>query len=155
MKRYLIDFFKFNDWANRKLLDTIKNIPDKEEPVKLFGHIIMAQNRWYNRITKKHDDSTQSWSGSVIPLDQLEGAWSDSLGKLIHILESGDETILENKIVFRRPSDSKDMIVKMQDIMLQLNYHSVGHRAQINRIIRLQGVTPPATDYILTVLKEA
>jgi len=155
MKRYLIDFFKFNDWANRKLLDTIKNIPDKEEPVKLFGHIVTAQYRWLNRITKEHDDSTQSWSGSVIPLDQLEAAWSDSLGKLISILENSSDSDLENQIVFRRPSDSKDMVVKMRDIMFQLNYHSIGHRAQINRIIRLQGVTPPATDYIFTVLKEA
>ncbi|HEY5534408.1 MAG TPA: hypothetical protein VIL99_05685 [Ignavibacteria bacterium] len=42
MKQYLIDFFKYNNWANRKLLDSMMQMPDKEEAVKLFSHFIYS-----------------------------------------------------------------------------------------------------------------
>ncbi|MCV4691075.1 hypothetical protein OFC38_33525, partial [Escherichia coli] len=39
---------------------------------------------------------------------------------------------------------------KPLDIALQLNYHSIHHRAQIQTIIRAQGLTPDFVDYIGT-----
>jgi len=57
-------------------------------------------------------------------------------------------------IIFTRPNDGKKMAVILRDLFLQLNYHSIHHRAQINSLISKQGIKPPATDYILTVLKE-
>jgi uncharacterized damage-inducible protein DinB len=155
MKQYLIDFFKYNDWANRQLLESFKQLPDKEEPVILLSHIIAAQNRWLNRITQKADDGTYSWSGPAIPADQLESRWTESINRLIHYFENIKESDLESEIVFQRPTDKKMLRARLCDIALQLNYHSLQHRAQINRIIRLQGQTPPATDYIYTVVKDA
>jgi len=37
-----------------------------------------------------------------------------------------------------------------KDIALQLNYHSIHHRAQMQTIIRKQGVEPDFVDYIGT-----
>ena len=37
-----------------------------------------------------------------------------------------------------------------KDIALQLNYHSIHHRAQIQTIIRHQGIEPDFIDYIGT-----
>ncbi|MGZ3921946.1 MAG: DinB family protein [Bacteroidia bacterium] len=36
-----------------------------------------------------------------------------------------------------------------------MNYHSIHHRAQVNTLMSKQGIKPPATDYIFTVLQEA
>jgi|WetSurMetagenome_2_1015567.scaffolds.fasta_scaffold1253861_1 uncharacterized damage-inducible protein DinB len=154
MKQYLLDFFKFNDWANRKVFESIAELPEKDEVVRLLGHIITAQDRWLNRVTKEVDDSAQSWAGPAIPLEELETRWSAGISKWLKLLENSDEAILENYIAFVRPSDSKSLKIKLRDIMLQLNYHSIGHRAQINRLIREQGHKPPQTDYIFTVLQE-
>jgi uncharacterized damage-inducible protein DinB len=46
------------------------------------------------------------------------------------------------------------MQLKIKDLMLQLNYHCIHHRAQVNTLISKQGIKPPATDYIFTVLQE-
>jgi hypothetical protein len=46
MKQYLIDTFKFNDTANRKVLEKIKLLPEKTEAIKLFSHLITCQLRW-------------------------------------------------------------------------------------------------------------
>ena len=42
----------------------------------------------------------------------------------------------------------------LKDIALQLNYHSIHHRAQIQAIIRKHGVEPDFVDYIGTVYRK-
>ena len=58
-------------------------------------------------------------------------------------------------VEFKRQSDGITLVVKIKDVVLQLNYHSIHHRAQINKLISRQGITPPATDYIYTAIREA
>jgi uncharacterized damage-inducible protein DinB len=154
MKQYLIDFFNYNDWANRKLLESIRQLPDNGEAVKLFNHLIAAQNKWLNRITKEKDDNAIAWFDKMIPADQLENVWSDSINNWINFLEKCEDSDLETEVSFQRPGNEKKYSVKIRDLVLQINYHSIHHRAQINLIIRKQGFEPPKTDYILTVIKE-
>ena len=154
MQQYLIDFFKYNDWANKKLLDAIKQMPDKEEAVKLFSHFIYSLQKWMNRITKEKDDTSLSWMGPVFPLDELENIWAENVNIWLNYLEKIDESELENDIIFQPTDRNRKYSAKIKEVSLQLNYHCLHHRAQILRMIRQQGQTPPVTDYIYTVLKE-
>ena len=155
MKQYLIDFFKYNDWANRQLIEAVKKLPEPDESVKLISHLINSQDKWLNRIMKEIDDKTLAWYDTIYQLDQLTDQWLEHMAKWIRFLEDLPEPELAGDVVFERPSDGKKFSVKISDIALQLNYHSIHHRAQICRIIRQQGQTPPSTDYILTAIKEA
>jgi uncharacterized damage-inducible protein DinB len=154
MKEYLIQTFNYNDWANKQLLTAILSLPDKTEAVKLFSHLITAQDKWLNRIEKKTGDSTLTWFGPVFPENELAQRWEQSITKWITLLEAETEAGLENKVTFIRPSDGKTMGVRLKDLALQLNYHSIHHRAQMNSLISRQGIKVPATDYIFTALEE-
>ncbi|MES2566708.1 MAG: DinB family protein [Bacteroidota bacterium] len=154
MKEYLLDTFIYNDWANRQLLETIFTLPEKEESIIVFSHLIVAQDKWFNRIGKEKDDHTLSWSGSVFQEEELADQWHQSVSQWIRFLESHPDSELNKDVTFIRQSDGKNMSVTIKDVMLQLNYHAIHHRAQINRMISKQGIKPPATDYIYTVLKE-
>ena len=44
--------------------------------------------------------------------------------------------------------DGATWSVPLKDIALQLNYHSIHHRAQVQTIIRQQGLEPDFVDYI-------
>lgn len=154
MKDYLIQTFQYNDRANRQLLAAILNLPDKAEAVKLFSHLIMAQDKWLNRIEKKIDDSALTWFGPVIPEQELAQRWEQSVTNWINLLRSETEAGLENYVTFTRPSDGKTIGVSLKDLALQLNYHSIHHRAQINSLISKQGAKVPITDYIFSALKE-
>jgi hypothetical protein len=50
MKQYLIDTFKFDDLTNVKLLGKIKELPDKQQSVRFFSHLINSQKKWLARI---------------------------------------------------------------------------------------------------------
>ncbi|HEY5534407.1 MAG TPA: DinB family protein [Ignavibacteria bacterium] len=107
-----------------------------------------------NRITKKVNDTSLTWMGPVFPLEQIEQLWSENVNDWIKYLESIDKTDLENEIIFQPTDSNKTFKAKIREVSLQLNYHCIHHRAQILRMIRQQGLTPPKTDYIYTVLKE-
>jgi uncharacterized damage-inducible protein DinB len=154
MKDYLLKTFRYNDWANTKLLEAIGNLPDKEEAFRLFSHLVHAQNKWYNRVTKKDDDVLFNWFGESFPIETIANDWKQSLYNWIVLLEKSNPSDLDKMIEFTRAIDGKLMGVKLADLMLQLNYHSIHHRAQINALISKQGQKPPLTDYIFTVLKE-
>ena len=154
MKHYLIDFFKYNDWANHQLFESVRQIPDPSEPLYLISHIISAQDRWLNRITHELDEKPPEWYRLVVALDEIEPRWTESLDRWLKLLEKTPANELDKEIIFEWHSDNKKISVKIIDMALQVNYHSIHHRAQIYRIIRQQGHVPPTTDYIKTVMRE-
>jgi len=155
VKTCLLDFFRFNDGANRKLLDSMTQMPEPSEAVRLFSHLVTSQNKWMNRVTKAVDDAGLNWFGPEFPLDQLKTEWERSVESWIDLLERSTDSELEAYIFFTRPTDGKQLKVKVKDVAFQLNCHSVHHRAQILRLMREQGMKPPVTDYIFTAIQSA
>ena len=152
MKQYLIETFLFNEQANKKLLEKIKILPDKKEAVRFFSHLINSQNKWLKRIEVYPDDPKMDWWEPVYELDQLEELWEESLNAWITFLESKKEKELYEEVKFVG-FDGAHWSCVLKDIPLQLIYHSIHHRAQVQTMIRLQGLDPDFLDYIGTKYK--
>jgi len=152
MKQYLIDTFRFNDHANKMLLGKILQLPDKSEAVKYFSHLINSQNKWLKRIEVFPQDPGMDWWEPLYEADHLEEQWDKSLQAWINYLENKTESELmeEKKFV---GFDGAHWSAPLKDIALQLNYHSIHHRAQVQTIIRQQGLQPDFVDYIGTKYK--
>ena len=149
MKQYLIDTFNFNDSANKNTLRRIRELPDKEACIKFFSHLVNSQNKWLDRIAKYPGESTLDWWTPVYDLDSLETEWNKSLKAWIDFLEkkNDDELFIQKKFI---GFDKGTWTAEIKDIALQLNYHSIHHRAQIQTLIRQQGFEPDFIDYIGT-----
>lgn len=149
MKEYLINTFHFNDVTNRKLLTRIFGLPDKSEAVRLFNHLINSQYKWMARITHDPSAPQMSWWEPLYTLEQLESEWIKSLNIWLDYLRSKTEKELNEEVIFIG-QDNTQWAATPADIALQLNYHSIHHRAQIQTIIRQQGFEPDFVDYIGT-----
>ena len=93
------------------------------------------------------------WWEPVYSFDDLEAKWNDSLQLWMDYLEAGaEEQMFEEKrfVGF----DGGEWTAPLKDIALQLNYHSIHHRAQIQSVIRAQGMEPDFVDYIDTVYRK-
>ena len=154
MKQYLKDFFEYNYSSNNKLLEAIHQLPSKEEASKLFSHMILAQEKWFNRIKAEQDDLQLQWMTPVISLAELASRWDRSTRSWLKLIDEKQEHELMEDVIFKRGNDGKSMAIKFTDLILQLGYHNIHHRAQINTIMSKQGITPPQTDYIFTKLRE-
>jgi len=152
MKQYLIETFRFNDQANKKLLEKIRQLPEPAEGVKFFSHLINSQNKWLKRIEVYPEDPKMDWWEPLYEQDQLEEQWNKSLQAWIDFLESKTESELFEEKKFDG-FDGAHWSCVLKDIALQLNYHSIHHRSQVQTIIRQQGLQPDFVDYIGTKYK--
>ena len=148
MKQYLIDTFRFNDWANKRMLAAAEQAADKNGVAAIFSHLIYAQDRWLKRVKNDPSEGQIEWWGTPFPFEALGERWQESLDGWVGYLEKTGEADLEKLINYiAAPFDNGDS-QKLRDIVLQLNYHSILHREGVALRLRDQGVEPPLVDYL-------
>jgi uncharacterized damage-inducible protein DinB len=152
MKQYLLDTWAFNDRANKQVLASIREMPDKEQSIRFFSHLINSQNKWLARINQFPKDPGLDWWEPAYPLQDLEREWDASLAAWRAFLGNKSEDELFSPVRWVG-FDGKRWTAPLKDIVLQLNYHSIHHRAQIQALIRAQGLAPDFVDYIGTVYR--
>lgn len=149
MNQYLSDTFRYNDVTNKKLLAKMALLADQGESIKLFSHLINSQYKWMARLLQDPQSPEMSWWDPVYTMGQLEEEWDKSLSEWISYLLAKTEEELLAKVQFTG-FDGGVWAATPADIALQLNYHSIHHRAQIQTILRQQGIEPDFVDYIGT-----
>ena len=149
MREYLIDTFHFNDSANKNMLKKINELPGKESCIKFFSHLINSQNKWMARVLQDPDALEMSWWNPVYSLEELGKKWDESLRAWIDFLQNRTEEEIFEEVEFTGYDDGR-WKARLVDIALQLNYHSIHHRAQMQMKIREQGIEPDFIDYIGT-----
>ncbi len=149
MKQYLIDTFNYNDTTNKKLIEKIKLLDNKAEAVKLISHLINCQYKWMARIVHDPKAAAMSWWDPMYAVDDLEKEWDKSLAPWINYINARTDEELAAEVSFVG-FDGALWAASPLDIALQLNYHSIHHRAQIQTLLRQQGIEPDFVDYIGT-----
>lgn len=151
MKQYIIDTFRFNDWANKRTLEAMRKMSDDKESVNLFSHLIRAQDKWMRRIENDPVEIEIKWFDEPYKSEEMATRWSESLDNWLDFLSDLKDEDLNREIRFAPMPDEPDGANELRDIVLQLNYHSILHRAQICLRLHDQGVEPPHVDYIYYV----
>jgi len=149
MKDYLLETFRYNDYANKLALSKIRELPEKDECVRFFSHLINSMNKWLGRIEKWPGYTEMDWWKPKYPLNELESKWDECLRRWVDFIEAKSEDELFEEVEFIG-FDGYDFAATIKDIALQLNYHSIQHRSQIQYLIREQGIAPDFVDYIAT-----
>src|SRR5258705_10000117 len=98
------------------------------------------------RILRDFSSPQMSWWDPVYLFEQLEEKWNESLNVWIDLLQSKVEEEIFEEVEFTGYDGGK-WKARLVDIALQLNYHSIHHRAQMQMLIRQQGVEPDFIDY--------
>lgn len=149
MKQYLLNTFAYNSATNLRLLDKIRALPDNAEAIRFFSHLINSQYKWMARIQQDPKSAEMSWWDPVYEPEQLEEEWMKSLELWTSYIAAHSEDELAREVFFTGFDGGRWAATPM-DIALQLNYHSIHHRAQIQTMIRQQGLEPDFVDYIGT-----
>ena len=152
MKQYLIDTFHFNDWANKRTLSAMENLSDRSESLVLFSHLVRAQDRWMKRVEQDPAEVDIKWFDTPFGFDELADKWNASFSSWVNFLTGLDESRLDRQIRFAPMRDEPAGTSRLLDVVLQLNYHSILHRAQICLRLHDQGIEPPHVDYIYYVM---
>lgn len=149
MKEYLLETFRYNDRANRQALKKIGELTQQDECLRLFSHMINSMNKWLGRIRQCPGYTELDWWEPQYSYVELEAKWDECLRAWVDFIDSKTNEELNDEVEFIG-FDGYDFAAVLKDIALQLNYHAIQHRSQIQYLIRQQGIAPDFVDYIGT-----
>lgn len=150
METLLNKLWKYNDWANTALIDSLLQqeqqqvIPTKSRV--LLSHMMTTQTVWLDRI-KGEKSSLGIWDQHE--LETCKQLHQQSSAQLKLQIDQ-HQTQLQQNIAYTN-SQGKSYENELEDILLHIFNHATYHRGQIAQDLRLNGLEPLNTDYITFV----
>lgn len=144
MKEYFLKLYRYNAWANARVLGALTQQKVQHEKIlTLMSHILSAQFLWLHRI-----------KGLAPPKYEL---WKKY--ELVELVSMGNEVgklwlcYLEENVNFDRELVYKNYMGlpftnNVEHIMMHLVNHSTYHRGQIALLMRENKFEPVNTDFI-------
>lgn len=158
MKELLLNFTKYNLWANTKITAFLQKLSPPlldKELISSFKtirgtvyHICDAEQIWYNRLAGISFSSWPSESFNGTDTDFMK-LFTEQSRKFTEYAESKSESELLDRIDYKS-LEGKEFTSKISDIVLHCMNHSTFHRGQIVTMLRNVGFTElGSTDYIM------
>ncbi len=148
MKKYFLDLFEYNNWANDRIISKLHSIDENlniNEPAKILSHIISVQDHWLEIAKGKSSYNIYLWEEySIQELDVLSNISSNEWKKFLKRMNQ--KKFLE--ICTYTTSDGKEKHHSYQDIFQNVINHSTYHRGQINKIFASNKITPVNIEFI-------
>jgi uncharacterized damage-inducible protein DinB len=147
MKSYFLRLFRFNDWANQRLLITIKNHQVQDEKIlTLMSHIISAEIIWLNRIKNLPTSPFPLWE--KYKLSELLTMNMESSNNWLNFVEANRSESFSEMIDYKN-IEGKSFETLLQDIMIHVVNHGTHHRSQVSNILKEKGIDSPPLDFIV------
>lgn len=137
--------FEHLSWANQSILEALQNVEVGEQELRLFSHILNAEQVWLTRLKGMDSSLMPIWSDSDITecakrIKQNEENYKTFLAEI-------DKTDLDNLITYTN-SSGKEFKNSIREILTHVALHGHYHRGQINLRLRADGNEPVNIDYI-------
>lgn len=146
MKKYFRKQFKYNDWANYRVLITLeKSTEDDDRLATLYSHLISTQIIWLNRIKGLPTSPFPLWE--KYKLNELRTMTEENSTNWANYLEEHRFETFEEMIFYKNSKGARHENT-IGDIISQVISHGAYHRGQIASLFKEVGLQPPATDYV-------
>jgi uncharacterized damage-inducible protein DinB len=142
MKDHFNRLNEYNRWANRRVLDGLKNQTVPEKALALLSHIVLAESVWQMRLLEQ---PVSTGVFDVLSLEEIDEMMTRNEAGWTSLLESTEDynRKLDYKMLNGTPVQSS-----ISDILTHIFNHGTYHRAQIASLLRQFGLDPASTDFI-------
>jgi uncharacterized damage-inducible protein DinB len=145
MKQQITSLFKYENWANARIIDAIVQLPEPDDKaLELMSHILLVQMVWYSRIAGVA--APPVWEKKS--LQQLKDMYTVNTKILIPFIEKQTKDTLNTIIDYKNTKGEKYSNTVTQ-ILTHLFNHSTYHRGQIVELMKGKLPKMPETDYIV------
>ena len=148
MKKYFLDLFEYNNWANDKLILKLQKIDcdfKHGNPLKIFSHIISSQETLLERAKGTKSYNIFLWD--EFSIQELSVLSMNSHKEWIKFVSKMHEDDFDKLCKYKNTKGVKNEKT-YQDIFQHLINHASYHRGQINQLLRLNNIEPVIIDFI-------
>lgn len=143
MKSYFVKLFDYNLWANKAFIAVLEQQTFTDPKIlTLLSHTANAQIIWLDRVNGKVSQ-TAVWEEYALP-EAIELLMKGS-HDWINMLKNLDD--LDLSIGYHN-SKGVSFSSPITDILVHVANHGTHHRGQIATLLRVEGISPPASDFI-------
>ncbi|MBC6112539.1 DinB family protein [Pedobacter fastidiosus] len=138
----LKEIMHYTQVADGKLIEIFQKEQDiSPKVISLFSHVLNAQHVWANRILGLQAKLGVWENIEVEHFSEISKQNFKLLGEIF------DTMSMDKEITYKNSTGEYTNTVK--DILFHAFNHSTYHRAQIAAMLKLDGIHPPVTDYIM------
>jgi uncharacterized damage-inducible protein DinB len=141
--------YKHLDWANKRILTYLqKTQTENENVIRLFSHILLAEQIWFTRINGGNSSDLHVWGDEDLNACAMLVKLNEE--RYSALLQELSEDDLQNVISYKN-THGKEFVNTIGDILTHVALHGQHHRGQINQRLRESGYDPVGIDYISMV----
>lgn len=142
---HLRELFSYNDWANRRIIVSLKeNACDRAR--EILAHLLTTEQEYFERLYGKDSTGFDFWPPlSVADCGELAKTVAERYEKL---LRRFDEEGLDLTTHYRS-SEGVRYANTFRELLTHVLFHSSIHRGNIVLKLREEGFEPPKIDYII------
>ena len=135
-------------WADARALNSMRTMHAAPlDALRLYAHIMAAENIWLARIGE-HEPDVTVWP--ALDLDQCAALGAKNHAAFALLAETLTAGELQRAVRYRN-SKGEEFVNTVEDILMHVAMHGAYHRGQVARIVRGEGGAPQATDYIFFI----
>jgi uncharacterized damage-inducible protein DinB len=141
----LAELFQYDAWANRRVLESLKQPQAPPKAIELFAHILAAQEIWLARLAGLDSSQIHVWPAlTAAECEEGQRRLERALAEYVRGL-SGEA--LEQPLDYRTTA-GKEFRNTPRQILTHVAFHGQHHRGQIAACLRDAGIAPASTDLI-------
>lgn len=142
---HLRHLFAYNDWANRRLIVTLRSAKS-EKARKILAHLLTTENEYYERLYGKDSTGFDFWP--ELSIEDCGTLARETAEKYEKLLRRFDEEGLEYVSRYKT-SEGVEKANNYRETLTHVLFHSSIHRGNIMLKLREDGFEPPKIDYII------
>ncbi|MEP6847383.1 MAG: DinB family protein [Acidobacteriota bacterium] len=142
---HLRGLFRYNDWANRRLIVALKE-DENEKALRILAHLLITEKEYFERLYGKDSTGFDFWPD--LSLEECGELAKESAERFEKLLKRFEEEGLD---LYTRYKTSEGVRQEndYREMLTHVVTHSSIHRGNIMIQIREAGITPPKIDYII------
>lgn len=142
---HLIELFRYNDWANRRIVVALKE-NECERARRILAHLLTTEQEYFERLYGKDSTGFDFWpKRTVAECGELAKSTAERFEKL---LRGFDEAGLDLAARYRT-SEGARCENTYRELLSHVLLHSSIHRGNITVKLSESGFVPPKIDYII------
>src|SRR5688500_415115 len=142
---HLRHLFAYNDWANRRLIVTLKAAAS-EKSRNILVHLLITEKEYYERLYGKDSTGFNFWpSISIEECGELARETAERYEKLLRRFDEDGLTLNARY----KTGEGVEHENTFREMLTHVLLHSSIHRGNIMLKLREEGFEPPKIDYII------
>ncbi len=142
---HLRQLFEYNDWANRRMIVSLKENQSKRS-LEILAHLLITEKEYFERLYGKDSAGFDFWPAMTI--QECSALAKEIAGQYEMLLKRFDDEAIGLYVKYKT-SEGVPYENTFREMLSHVLIHSSTHRGNIMLKLREEGFEPPKIDYII------